>query len=632
MRNRHFLTLLLCSSLLVLAGCAAKPLVTDQEIAAAESNDTLPALYNKARSQMVGKDRNKKKYAPQYAQLDSIGRRLGSRMDYDLRKQIEAARMPNNNLVPLSVLTDAQTTAEPMRTWEPARHDQFGRDVGKELAQTQKAVKAVEEYIKGLPAGAIRKHMDALRQMELLTGDSRYKDHRESMLKKLRGDFENARATDDFEKALVLLEELPPATDTDATRIELQTQLFERKFNESLAEDNPDAAYALFETMARSPYFKDVKERIGPTCRDLSNYFIAKASNATVQNNLGDAYRWFAQSRSVRMKLDGRVDPAPEEQAFIDRAFKGHDRAVSEARWGLALGYLLIVQEFNPDHPNLAAALRAAEEEANRGSIRSASVQPFTSAFGNADYSNAIATRITEFLFQAIPEDLRIIAHDTQGVQVDYLINGSIDEARVESSQSQTRKTARVVTDTGVLVRNPKYDDWLKLPERERKFVAQPPAQLTTDRKEDISYNVMQMRKVGYFSSSFRLLEASTGKVLFTDSVTVKRELNAEGNEGVELGTFSLPAKTATLPTDVEILNQISTEAAQEIGKRLTTRVGELEKRFADAGSQAAAGANLVDAATQYSYAVATAQRKKIDASSYRRDLKKVSAASGYSN
>jgi hypothetical protein len=631
MRNRTLPSLVLCSALIVLAGCAAKPLVTDQEVAAAEANSTLPELYNQAKSKLVGKDRNKKSHAPLYAQLDAIGRRLGSRLDYDLRKQIEGARMPNG-IVPLNVLTDSQAAAENMRTWEPARHDAFGRDLGKELTTTQKAVRDVESYIKGLPAGAYRKHMDALRQMEMLTGDTRYGTHRESMLKTLRGEFEHARTTDDFEKALVLLEELPPASDTAQTRIELQTRLFERKFNESLAEDNPDGAYALFETMARSPYFTDVKERIGPTCRDMSNYFIALATNATQAGNLTDAYRWFVQSRSVRMKLDGRIDAIPEEKPLIDRIMRGHDKARSEARWGVALGYLLIVQEFDPENPNLAANLRLAEEEANRGSIRSATVQPFSNAAGNADYSRAIATRITEFLYQTVPEDIRIISFDNQTAPVDYLINGSIDEARVESTQSQTRKTARVVTETGVTTRNPKYDDWLKLPERERKFVAPPPAQLVSDRKEDISYNVIQMRKVGYFSAAFRLLEASTGKVLHTDSLTVKRELSDEGNEGVELGEFSLPSKSATLPTDVEILNQISTEAAQEIGKRLTGRVGEIEKRYADAGRQAAAGANMIEAAAQYSFAVATAQRKKLDAAPYRLELKRAAAASGFAN
>jgi hypothetical protein len=632
MRNRTTLPfLLLCSVLLVLTGCAAKPLVTDQQIAAAEASGTLPELYNTAKSQLVGKDRRKKGHAPLFAQLDAIGRRLGSRMDYDLRKRIDGARMANN-IVPLNVLTDAQAEAESMRTWEPARHDAFARDVGKELVTTQKAVKDVENYIKALPAGAIRKHMDALRQMEQLTGDSRYAAHRESMLKTLRGDFEHARATDDFEKALVLLEELPPADDIGQQRIELQTRLFERKFNESLAEDNPDAAYALFETMARSPYFNDVKERIGPTCREMSNYFIALATNATQAGNMTDAYRWFGQSRSVRMKLDGRVEPALEEQAFIERAVRGHDKARAESRWGVALGYLLIVQEFDPHNAVLASNLRLAEEEANRGSIRSATVQPFSNAAGNADYSTAMATRITEFLFQTIPEDIRIISYDNQSVPVDYLINGSIDEARVESTASTTRKTERVVTETGVTTRNPKYDDWLKLPERERKFVAPPPAQLVSDRKEDISYNVTQMRKVGYFSAAFRLLEASTGKVLHTDSLTIKRELADEGNEGVELGEFRLTAKSANLPTDVEILNQISTESAQEIGKRITARIGEVEKRYADAGKQAVAGANMIEAATQFSYAVATAQRKKIDAAGYRTDLKRAAAASGFAN
>lgn len=628
MRNCTFPSLVLCA--LMLAGCAApKPLATETDIASAEASNTLPSLYNQARASLIGKDRNSKKHAPLFAQLDAIGRRLSSRLDFDLRKQMEGARM-QNGLIPLNVLNDAQAASENMRTWEPSRHDVLSKDIAKDMALTQKAVKDVETYITQLPAMAYRKHMTALQQMELLTGDTRYGAHRESMLRTVRGEFEQARTTDNFEQALILLDELPPSSDTEPTRLELQTRLFERKFNELLAEDRPDDAYNLFDTLARSPYFNDVKERIGPTGKDMANYFIALASNATQAGNLGDAYRWFSQSRNVRMKLDGKVDPVPEEKPFVERVYRGYGKAKVEGYWGLAYGHLLIVQDFDPERVNLANDLRQAEEETNKLSIRSATIQPFTNAAGNADYSSAIATRITEYLFQTIPEDVRIISYNNQSAPVDYLINGSIDEARVETTDNTTRKTARVVTEQGITTRNPKYDEWLKLSERERKNSPPPPAQLVSDRKEDVSYNVTQTRKVGYFSVAFRVLEASTGKVVYTDSLTVKRELSGEGNEGVELGAFKLPSKTANLPTDIEILNQLSNEASQDIGKRLVSRLGDIDKRYGETAKQAVASGSILDASQYYSFAVVTAQRKKTDAGTYRTELKKVAAMSGY--
>lgn len=628
--SKHHLPALALASGLLVACAAPQPLVTPTELATAEANGTLAALYNQARSELVGKDRNNKKDAPLFAQLDGIGRRLASELDADLRKQIEDARLLNSKLVPLDVLAGAKTGGEPMRTWEPSRHDVFNKDIARETATTEKAVRDVQAYLGKLTPTSYRKQMDALAQLQALTGDTRYGDQREATLRSVRAQFEQARNTDDFEKALVLLDELPRQDDTDATRIELQTRLFERRFNEALADDNPDEAYRLFDTLAKSPYFEQVKTRLGSTGNDMSNYFVALAANATAIGNIADAYRWFAQARNVRLKLDGKVEAVPEEKAFVDRMQRGHDAAKGAGLWGLAYGYLQLVNEFEPSRLSLPADVRAAEEQLAKASLRSAAVVPFTSAAGNADYSTAIATRITEHLFQNIPHDARIIAWDNKTASFDYVISGSIDEARVEGNESTTRKTQRVVTARNVMVRNPKYDEWLKLGERERRSVPQPVPQTVSDKQEDVSYNVTSLRKVAYFSVAFRVVEAATGKVQYTDSLTLRREFSAEGNEGVDLGEFQLPAKAATLPSDVEILNGLSNEASQEIGKRLAEQVGHLEQRFAAAGKQAAGNGNPIEAAQQYALATSVAQRKRIDDAEWRAELKRTTAASGY--
>lgn len=609
---------------------AAKPLVTDEELAAAESTGNLPALYNQAKAELVGKDRNNKRHAPLFAQLDSIGRTLAGRLDTELRARIDQARM-HNGIVPLNVLTDVQAAAEPMRTWQPDRHDVLGRDLTRDTELTSKAIADITAYMTNLPPTALGKNMEALRQLGLVTGDTAYAEQRDTMLRTLRGNFEQARATDDFEKALLLLEELPKDDKTDTTRMELQTSLFERRFNESLADDRPDEAYKLFDSMARSPQFATVKARIAPTARDMANYFVALAAKAVAENNLREGYHWFTQARDVHIKLDGRAEPVPEEKAFVDRAWRGYEKARTENLWPLALGHLLIVQEFDPTRPNLARDLRSAEDEVAKLAIRSATVAPFNSAAGNADYGSAIATRVTENLFQNIPYDLRIIAYDAaQAATVDYVVSGNIDEARVESSQNTTRKTTRAVTEAGMLVRNPKYDEWLKLSERQRRDIPQPAPQLPVDKKEDISYNVTTLRKVGYFSVAFRIVEAGSGKVIHTDSLTMKRELAADGNEGVELGDFQLPAKTPNLPADLEMLNQLSNEASQEIGNRLGKRLGSLEQRYAEVGKKAAANNNPVEAAQNYGMAVVVAQRKSVDAAPLRKELKEQAVLSGY--
>lgn len=624
----HLLPLLLLPLLLV--ACAApKPLITAEEVTTATRNGTLDSLYNQARASLAGKSPQNKKDALLFAQLDNIGRNLAKPLDARLRKQVEVARL-NNDIVPLDVLTSVQSASDQMRTWEPSRHAALAQDLARERAITEKAIRDVEIYLGQLPETAYGKHMLALRQMSLLTGDTRHDDKRKAMLAAVQDNFEKARSTDDFETALTLLEELPVHENTAKTRVELQTLLFERRFNESLADDQPDEAYKLFAALAESPYFNDVKASIDRAGNHMANYFIAVGANAVVTGNISDAYRRFSQAGDIQTKLNGKSMMQPEIKPFIDRIQKGHDAAKAENLWGIALGYLHIIQEFDPYNAALARNLLGAEGEVTKRAIRSAAVAPFSSAAGNADYSNAIAGRITENLFQTIPNDVRFIAQTAGSNSVDYIISGSVNEARVEVNESKLRKTVRAVTQRDVVTRNPDYDAWLKLSDRARKRTPQPIAQLTTDKEEDIVYNVVNLRKVGYFSVAFHILEAASGKVIHTDSLTLKRELDAEGNEGVELGQFRLPAKTAALPTDIEILNLLSNEASQEISKRLSARLGELEKRYAAAGKQAGEHGNTIEAAQNYAFAVIIAQRKNMDTTAYRNELKRFTAGTGY--
>lgn len=632
----NILPLILLSSLLLapaalLTSCSsAPPPITPADMSMAAKNGTLAALYNQVKASLAGKSPANKKDAIRFAQLDNIGRNLARPLDATLRKRMEDARM-NNKIVPRDVLTGVQTEGDQMRTWEPSRHEAFVKDIGRELAVTEKAIRDVEIYLQQQPENAWRKRMGALQQMALLTGDTRHSDAREAMLRSVRDNFAKARSTDDFETALTLLEELPPDETTAPTRIELQTRLFERRFNESLADGSPDDAYKLFQSLAESPYFADVKSRIDQTATDLANYFVALGANAAGTGNITDAYRWFSQARDIHIKLNGKSSMQPEEKPFVARIGKGHDAAAAEKLWGLALGYLHIVQEFDPYNATLARNLRTAEEEAVKLAIRSATIAPFANAAGNADYSSAIGARITENLYQSVANDVRFVAHNnTGGNTIDYVISGSVNEARVEVTENKNRKTIRAVTERDVMTRNPEYDAWLKLTDRVRKKTPQPIAQITSDRQEDITYNEIQLRKTGYFTVAFHILEASSGTVIYSDSLTLKRELAGDGNEGVELGQFILPAKVPALPTDVEILNQLSKEAAQEVSKRLTARLGDLEKRYAEAGKQAAQRDKLIEAAQNYAFAVIIAQRKNLDTAEYRRELKRLAASAGY--
>jgi hypothetical protein len=610
------------------AALAAKPLVTEAEIIIAEQTGNLSALYNRLNADLATRERDSRKWAPWFAQLDAIGRKLATQLDTSLRQRMDASRL-KSQIVPLNVLTDVEAAAAPMQTWEPARHDVFVKDVAREQGITRKAVADTQAYLDRLPGDAYRKGMNTLQTMEQLTGDTRWGEQRETVLRTARAEYEQAVATDAFERALQLLDELPADGNTEATRIELQTRMLETRMNEALARDQPDQGFILFRSIAQSPSFTALKPRIEPTAVNMANYFVALAGNATNTGDYPSAYRWFAQAREIRAALGHRIELLAEEKAFVDRVYRGHDAARKAGQWGVALGYLALAQEFDPARPTLAQDIRAVSEAVATAAVPNAVVQPFRGAPGDADYSSRVANKVSEYLGRNIPHDVNLLAPGTPAT-LQMQFTGSIDQARVESSEGRIQKTMRVVTEKNVMSPNPKYEEWKRLPERERRNYQAPAAQIPLDRTEDVSVEVTQVRKVGYFSTAFQVVDAASGKITHADSVTLKREFSDEGNEGIELGHFRLPARTAQVPTDIEVLDQLSSEAALDIGKRLAAKIGSLEQRYAAAGQAAAGTGNFIDATQNLAMALVVGQRKQLDVAAFNQDMKRYAAACGY--
>ena len=115
-----------------------------------------------------------------------------------------------------------------------------------------------------------------------------------------------------------------------------------------------------------------------------------------------------------------------------------------------------------------------------------------------------------------------------------YLVEGTILEAKVDSIEKKGRRTVRVVTEQETLP-NPKHQWWMGLSSRERGKMEEPPETITVPKKEDISFEVTVHRKVGIFSVSYRVIDAGTAKVIFADSVRSKAEHEDDSREGVEL-------------------------------------------------------------------------------------------------
>jgi hypothetical protein len=624
-----------------LAGCAsAPPTLSPQELQAAQQSGSLESLYNQYAGKLAGQKLDSPEGLKAQAQLSQLGNQLSDKLEQEIRSELNQQGSATG-LVPLPVI-DAQIAKLPkMQTWSPERHRKLAAELNELKGRTQARITAQQNQLARLTENEMGQRLTVLDDLAKLTGDERYNRERVDVLATLRKKADDALKNEQYGEAKQALTALKQANPQDAavgTQLTLaDARLFEKKFWDSLAEGQLDAAYTQFMNLSQTPEFPEILKRLSKSSDDMVAYFVAQAGTATAENHLDQAYKLLGQARDIRAKTNANASRPPQEEAFLKAVHVRYQTAIKDGQSGLALGYLKVIESFNPDFPGLRASLRTAQEATLTKATKKVSTAAFTDAAGNAEFGGAVAAKVTQHLFDKIPNDIKLIERDqfqailrekeigaagtpSELSTADYLIQGKILESRVDTTENRSKKTMRVVTDTAT-VNNPAHEQWAALSESQRAKTPEPVRTLTQDKKEDVTINLQIMRKVGIISASFRLVEAKSGKVLATGSDTAKAEYTDEGNEGIELGQFRMPFKLASLPADSEILQKLTEKISDVIGDKLVAELKDPEVRYAEAARRFADEGDTVMAAENQAYAFALASLKKGDTAALRRQL-----------
>ena len=624
--------LALAGALLLLAGCATKGTqVTDADIQAARAAGTLEALFERvdAELQAEGSRPSEKTVA--------VRAQIGSLLGAELEEEIEARLATSRGLgraASLDVIESARAELAPMERWDPARYARVSATLDREADTTRNAIAGIEEKLQALPEDAFQARLEAIAQLVELAGQGTakaapYEARRDDLLLGLTRGADEAIRNEQLSDAQELLR-MAQEVDPENAEIEGQlaivdAQLFEQRFWKALEDGRPDGAYQMLREISSDPNFDAVRQRLAPSAAPMADYFVALAAEATGKGQLTDAYRWFSQARSIRELLGAdATGPLPEEAPFVDLVKKHYWAARKENRPALAWAYLSVIVRLEDSSPSLRRMIRETRELVLAAAVKRVTAMPFEESGDGPEFGEAVSSKVIQHLFESIPQDIRIIEREqlsdilreqeignkkSELASADFIIQGDILEAKVDTNEKQGRKTMRVVTET-VTEQNPAYLRWLELDSGDRKKIEQPPAEITRDRKEDVSVDVTLHRKVGIFSVAYRVIDADSAKVIFTDSVREKEQYEDTSTEGVELGSFQMEFKLASLPSDLEILAQLADEISTQIGGRLAEVMAEPEKRYTESGQRYVDEGNFESASESFAYAFVLIERK----------------------
>jgi curli biogenesis system outer membrane secretion channel CsgG len=624
-------------ALLLLLGACATPsgkeaeLATQQRIAEAERVGNLEALFDRLALEAGRKGMFVDNKEAQAAMEQAGGRLARLRLE-EVRQGLERVRLVDGE-VPLDSLNQAAGVAQRMQRWDAARQQELLAVLASERARTQSSLDRVNDQLRALGGDDVSARYRLLGQAAALAGPESaqglaFLSARERLLREAYED--GVRALESDNPALAearfaaIGESSPGYRDVERRLGQAQASRFAQMAASRRDAASIDQAMALYASLRERPDYSELRPRLTRPATELQQFMIAKGGTATAEDKLNEAYAWLSRARAMRELLGGGTQPSPEERRFAELTYNLAEAAGKRGQPGLALGYLLVAQDAHPEFPGLRRALRDMQERTLDRATKKITAASFTGNGESARLGGTVASKVTQKLFQALPNDIRIVERDQlqavlreqeivamQGASAvslasaDYLMQGAVLEAMVESSEQRGRKTMRVMTGKQQ-VPNPAYTEWSKGGREDRP----PPESLERPQYEDIPLGVSVHRKVGVLGVSYRIVDASNARVVFTDTLTRRRTESGESADGIQLGEFTAPMKIAELPSDSEILEGLADEVASHIAAQMVAFLRDPELNYLAAAERHRAEDHPAAAAEMLAYAWSLTQKK----------------------
>jgi len=195
---------------------------------------------------------------------------------------------------------------------------------------------------------------------------------------------------------------------------------------------------------------------------------------------------------------------------------------------------------------------------------------------------------------------------------IDVAIMGSVLLYKVDANESISSKTVRYSIGEEISD-NIEYLNWKAVnPKASKKDLkSAPPAKIMVPKFGEKDYQVKNVKKVGFFQLSFRIVDFSTGTNFRVE--TIKRKKVAEDNSNEGIKDANVTFDPLTILTDTELLQQMANEVVEELSRGVLQPLRNLEKKYFENGENLfLRRKESINAAEQFVYAIFDEKLKSI--------------------
>lgn len=609
---------------------------------------SLESLFNQISLQLQGAKPGSDKALQLSGQLKTVGSELAERASAVIRTRMsEAGRIDGQ--VPLGAIERELGSLDVIERWDSDVHLKISEELGRELAATKTAMSDREQKLETTSKGQVLDRLRLLSELSALSGtgsesQARYAQERDDILSDVSKEAEEAIRNEDYEKAqdlLSIVQEVNPDDEqARKQKCEVDGKVVIKRFATALETGRVNRSMDLLSEFAETDCFGEIKDGLAESAEPIVEAFGLLGQEAAAGKKMNVAYQRYKDSRTISALLLDEKNDLPGVDAFLGQVQRSYDKAFAAGEYGVAWGCLNILTEFGPTTPKIRQNIRRTKDELQRRAVRGLTAYPFEDPkTSTTKVGDAVASKVIQHIFSTLPNDVRIVEREQLErildeckrtgtcdalATADFIIQGTILDAKVETTEKSGSETRRVVTGQET-VTNPEHTQWAQLPDKERKKTTEPSRTILRDVTEDVKIHVNNVRKVGIISVAYRIIQASSGRVLFTDSIQTKQMFQDEGRQGVQLGNFKQETDFVELPPDIEILSGsdgLAEKISGEIGTKLVEFLQNPEEQYRADAKRFVNEGDYIGAAEQAAYAIVLLEIKSKEIGALRDDLK----------
>lgn len=604
--------------------CSSVPMVTDMDLFTYENNGELPRFYRQLQEELKvakpGSDlaENRQLY------IEKTAQRIAEKKEQAILDELDR-EFEKHSITTLQASLDK---AADIREYSTAVYEGLRQQLEQAMSQKKGVILGKEAEYYELPDTEAEKKVRLLDEIAAIYGPGIDADQamaqRTAFLAGLLQSAREAMKNKRYEDARLFIDNLekvdPSYAGIDEVRHQLLAADYEQQFWDALEKGETDRAYATFYRLTQIPDYISTHPDVVPIAEDMAQFFIAEGDQSMKVKAVDAAYQSYSRVRYIRSVTNTADIYSPGERKFVDLVDKQLLANVNQSRQVPAYGLVLVIQEMMPGHPSVMKYLEslqtAVREEASAKIITSNLMD------NTAEHSlgAALVARVSERLTAGLPGELQLIdskmaAESFMPAQIvgmpnpsSFLIlSGEVRDVKVSRKERTTSETKRVLT-SHVKELNPEYEAWLKLGKRKQRELPQPSPTIERPVEEDVVLSKTLIEQTGVFSVAYRLADAVSASVVFSDSINHAQTFTYEDIPGVDAGLFVVEGKKAEVRSEEKVIDELTQGLADEMGKKIIEQVKMLQSAYINKAGSAVVVEDFNLAATNYAYAYALSQ------------------------